>query len=240
LIGSGLAETVSPSLEKEGTPINEKEQWTTISTQENSVHPIFNRLRKLLSFDHYAFNDQMQDWWQGFAKYLYKLHDQEHRLAKVFRRYLKSLIGSALLLLFFTLVGLNAPATYPPLFIIVHRYETASIIVIMLLSLYVVRVLLVGTQLEQTGGERPGVSKGQYSSPLLFLNVTSYMGSSALLFVLLLLLIRPVWCPNAICPTPQRVLIFHPQSIHDNNLEMYVIANQSTFYAIPGDPAQYK
>jgi hypothetical protein len=62
---------------------------------------------------------------------------------------------------------------------------------------------------------------------------------SALLFVSLLslVLIRPSWCPAAICPPP--VLVTNPDGEHDANLEVFYTATQSAYYTIPDAPTQY-
>jgi hypothetical protein len=230
---------VKPPSHQKVESVGTSKQKGTLTTQEKSVHTIFTRLRRLIPFDHYEIYEQIHQWWLTFAKFPYKLSDQEHRLANFFRRSLNTVIGNAILLLIFTLVGLNSPASYPPLFTIIHEHNTISIIIIILIALYFVRVLLVGTKSEQEESKKPSLSRSWYLRPILFLNALSYTSSIFLLFVLLLLLIRPAWCPTPICPTQQRILIFHQQSTHDDNLEMYFIANQSSFYAIPDDPAQY-
>jgi hypothetical protein len=46
-----------------------------------------------------------------------------------------------------------------------------------------------------------------------------------------LVLTRPSWCPNALCP--------QPPGPHDQYLETGFTALQSSFVVIPGDPAQY-
>jgi hypothetical protein len=199
----------------------------------------FIGIQKLFLLHRFEIYKHIKKAWQSLTQLLYKLYRKECKLAEALRQYLKTLIGSTLLLLFYTLVGLNSPATYPPLFAIIHQHETVSIIVIIFVTVYLVRVLLVGTKSEQEEDKKPKQSQHQYLHPLLFLNIISYTSSFFLLVVLLLLLIRPAGCPTAICPTPQRILVFHPQGIHDRNLEMYFIANQSTFYVIPGNPSQY-
>src|SRR6266567_546556 len=223
---------------------------STISSSTKEVSPatrgkrdythLFKGIRNLFPLHHHEVYEQLKHWWQNLTQLVYKLRCKERELAKVLREYLKTLIGSTLLLLFFTLVGLNSPASYPPLFTIIHLHQTLSIIVILLLTLYLLRVLLVGPKSEQEKSKELDQSRKRYVHPLLIMNVISYSGSILLLFILVLLLLRPEWCPSAVCPPPQRILITHPQSIHDENLEVYPIEVQSAFYVIPGDPAHYK
>jgi hypothetical protein len=59
--------------------------------------------------------------------------------------------------------------------------------------------------------------------------------------MLVLVLLRPAWCPPLLCPSPQLIRIpsFHSRGIHDSSLELYLIQLQSEAYMIPGDPAHY-
>ncbi len=232
----------SPSAVKVVSTINSSTKEVFTATRgKRDYCQFFNGILELFPLHHYKIYEQLKHQWQSLTQLLYKLRCKERELAKVLREYLKTLIGSALLLLFFTLVGLNSPASYPPLFTIIHLHQTISIIVILLLALYLMRVLFVGTDSKQKeDGKKLDQSKKKYVRPLLIMNVISNSGSILLLFMLVLLLIRPWWCPSAICPTPQRILITHPQSIHDENLEVYFIEVQSAFYVIPGNPAHYK
>ncbi len=62
---------------------------------------------------------------------------------------------------------------------------------------------------------------------------------STVLFISLLgtVLVRPSWCPPAICPAPAPIT--NPNGVHDANLEVFYTAVQSSAWEIPGDPAQY-
>jgi hypothetical protein len=80
------------------------------------------------------------------------------------------------------------------------------------------------------------------ASPLRWLRIvlpTIISTTSFALFAALLatVLLRPSWCPPALCPAPS--IVYAPNSIHDNNLEMYLTDLQTGYYAIPGNPSQY-
>ena len=59
---------------------------------------------------------------------------------------------------------------------------------------------------------------------------------STLLFVSLLgmLILRPSWCPQGICPAP--VVVVNSNGVHDANLDIAYLDVQSTFFQIPGNP----
>lgn len=74
----------------------------------------------------------------------------------------------------------------------------------------------------------------------LFISNSVATGSTTLFIGLLAaVLIRPPWCPTALCPAAKVILVTNPHGIHDANLEMYFTAFQSTYYEIPGDPTHY-
>jgi hypothetical protein len=50
-------------------------------------------------------------------------------------------------------------------------------------------------------------------------------------------LVRPTWCPRALCPAP--VTLTNPSGAHDDYLELVPTAVQSATYLIPGDPSLY-
>ncbi|SRR6266496_455120 len=191
---------------------------------------------------HHRVLQHAQSWLQHCTRYWQLLRVKEHRLAQFLRKYLiQTVISNTILLLFFTLVGLNAPASYPPLFTFIHQFQAIAVFGITILVLYCIRVLCAGSEPEQARERKKKLdqSKKQLRSPLFFVNALSYMGSTLFLILLLLILIRPPWCPGAICPAPERVLVTHPQSVHDENLEMYLTTIQSPAYLIPNDPATY-
>src|SRR5947209_6473842 len=91
-----------PSASKMGSSnrSSTKEVFTTNKGKRSDLYP-FKSIRELISFNHCKVYVQLKH----CRRILYKLHNQECQLAKVLRGYLKTLIGSTLLLLFFTLVG---------------------------------------------------------------------------------------------------------------------------------------
>lgn len=54
-----------------------------------------------------------------------------------------------------------------------------------------------------------------------------------------LLTTHPAWCPAALCPSPQYIVVTNPRAVHDANLEAYLVAVQSSAYVLTRDPAAY-
>ncbi|HEU5377804.1 MAG TPA: hypothetical protein VFV38_20465 [Ktedonobacteraceae bacterium] len=187
---------------------------------------------KLFQAHHATLYERAKKVLPHLTRLLQKLYRKECELARTLRKYIKTVIGNTLLLIFFTLVGLNSPANSSPLFTVIYQHEVIAILVIALLLVYFVRILLVATEAEEKEDTQPAQRKRQYIRPLFFLNLLSYTSSVVLLVALLFLLLRP-------SPAPQHIPVFPPHSVHDTNLEMSFIATQSTFYAIPGNPSQY-
>jgi hypothetical protein len=65
---------------------------------------------------------------------------------------------------------------------------------------------------------------------------TSFLLSSTLLVVAL---VRPVWCPSALCLPPQLIPITYSKGIHDSNLEVYFTTFQTTSYVLSRNPTSY-
>lgn len=68
------------------------------------------------------------------------------------------------------------------------------------------------------------------------MSATSFLLSSTLLAVAL---VRPAWCPSALCLPPQLIPITYPQGIHDSNLEVYFTAIQTSSYVLSRNPTSY-
>jgi len=210
-----------------------EEEIPTVKSGQSAHHSHASGSSKLFQVHHAAFDERAKKVGQHLTQLLYKLYRKECALARTLRKYIITVIGNTLLLLFFTLVGLNSPASSSPLFTVIRQHEVIAILVITLLFAYLIRILFVTTEAEEKEDTQPARRKLQYIRPLFFLNLLSYTSSVVLLVALLFLLLRP-------SPAPQRISIFPPHSAHDANLEMTFIATQSTFYAITGNPSQYK
>jgi hypothetical protein len=136
------------------------------------------------------------------------------------------------------LLGLTGPATAsPPLFSVVRQNAVPSLIVGALLVFTTFCALLIARLPDQP----PGAALGRTSSGARLPGIAVSAGISTvstLLFAALLftVLIRPSWCPMALCPAPQTVT---SQGIHDQRLDVYAIALQSGAFAISDTTSTY-
>lgn len=134
------------------------------------------------------------------------------------------------------LVGLVPAPTSIPVFDFVLHHQLFSLIFICSVMLSTLIGLLIFFRLTSTNDQH---LLHRHIHPWSLVTFTSTISFILCLSLLLVVLSRPPWCPSSLCPPPQRVLITHPHGIHDDNLEIYLIASQSASYVIPGDPAHY-
>jgi tetratricopeptide (TPR) repeat protein len=155
-----------------------------------------------------------------------------YQLAKFWVRGLAGVASFFELSILSILMGFTVPVS-PPLLVLIR----ANAVVALLIGGGLVAITILSWFLSR--GPEPTVpgSKGNlpFSRRLLLSNLAAT--SSTTLFVLLLatVLIRPPWCPTALCPAP--VVLTH--GYHDNNLELDVLAIQSAYSVIPGELSQY-
>jgi hypothetical protein len=139
----------------------------------------------------------------------------------------------------YVLIGLN-PSPHSlesiPIIYFVLQHPIPSLIV----ACSVVLLTLIGLLLflSLTSNTNPQLLL-RHPHPWSLVTATSTMCFLLSLTLLIIVLFRPPWCPTSLCPAPQRILITHPEGIHDENLDVYPIAVQSTSYVIFGDPAHY-
>ncbi len=153
-------------------------------------------------------------------------------------RFLFSAFLSALgsLAISVTLGFSNLPSSIPLLTLLRTHPPLGIGLVALLLALLIFAPLFSGGGGGSDGPREESASRG-ISRGLI--GATAVSTITAMLFVSLLatVVIRPSWCPTAICPAP--ILITNPLGIHDSNLEIFYTATQSSTYVIPGDVTQY-
>jgi hypothetical protein len=188
---------------------------------------------------------QIHHWLEGCTPYFYRLRDWEYGVAKTLRRkYVPGLIANTINTIIYILIGLYSTPNSSPILIFASRNWFLFGGISIILTLYSVRVFRVGGKSERKGS-RPQASQPQSKPfrPLGFINGLSYMCSFFLICILVLVNIRPTWCPSWICPAPQLISktipLLHADDVYDDRLEMYFKAIQSTSYVIPGDPTHY-
>lgn len=164
-------------------------------------------------------------------------------LAKLWVKFLSGLFGALMTSVVFGLFGLNPLPQTIPLADLSRRYPLQAFVIGGTFTAIFIAALILSSWPEDPKTEDPKTEDPKNSrrtwhlSPWLFSAAISTISLSLFLALLATVLIRPSWCPSAICPP--REPITNPNGIHDSNLEVYVITTQSTAFVIPGDPAQY-
>ena len=131
------------------------------------------------------------------------------------------------------LFGINAlPSSLPIINLLRTRPPLALALIGVLLAFIIFSPLL---SQPPSDDERPN---HETSTRIWTATVISLVSSALFLSLLATVIIRPTWCPTAICPAPQRILVTRPGGVHDNNIEMYLTAIQSSAYELPADPGQ--
>lgn len=155
-----------------------------------------------------------------------------YRLAQFWVRGL-SAIASAIFLGIVTIVlGLSEPAGHPPVVEYVQNNRSEALGFGGVLLVVTVVAVLILWRPADGGGSNP-VPRVVFSTALSTLSTGLFIG------LLALVLLRPAWCPTVICPPAKLVPITQAGGIHDDNLEVYYKAVQTTNYLIPVDPASY-
>ena len=132
------------------------------------------------------------------------------------------------------LAGFSPPPAAAPAFDLVRAHPVLSVLAgAILLGMTIASWRVVHTAGAAPRPDRRAPGGGAGVSPVLLAVTTAIATVSTLTVVLLisLVLTRPAWCPNALCP--------QPPGPHDQYLETEFTAMQSSFFVIPGDPAQY-
>lgn len=136
---------------------------------------------------------------------------------------------------FCILIGFNSfPSSVPFLPFIRAHPPLALGIVGVVLALIIFSPLL--SLLDEPAPNNPG--SGWRGSWLGFSTAISAVSTTLLVALLATVLIRPSWCPSAICPAPIRVIRYHPYGMHDANMEAYFLASQTFAYVLSGNPGQ--
>jgi hypothetical protein len=136
------------------------------------------------------------------------------------------------------LLGFSPLPQSVPVISIMQHHPLISLMVCGVLALVTVYTLLILYKPKTVDAVR----KLQWhvtgnSRPWIIVTALSMISTVLSLSLLLVVLLRPSWCPNTLCPSPQ--ILTHPGGIHDASLDLYPIAIQSTSFAIPGNPASY-
>jgi hypothetical protein len=122
----------------------------------------------------------------------------------------------------------------------IRQYPALSLIIgLMLVIISMVALIIPLLPDFSSSLKKPSFDRNRKNFPRWLLSTALPITSFSLFFLLLaVILIRPPWCPTAICPSP--VAITSPNGVHDADLlDLYPIAVQSPSYLIPDNPARY-
>ena len=161
-----------------------------------------------------------------------------HRIAQAWNGLVASIASLAFAGIISILLGLNSLPQSIPLVALVHSDPVWAVgICLAFVTITVFSFLLI----RSTGNPQPSRQNDRPSLPRLphvafptIISTTSFALFASLLATVLL---RPSWCPAALCPPSS--IIYAQNSVHDSNLEMYYTDLQTDYHAIPGNPAQY-
>ncbi len=166
------------------------------------------------------------------------LYGNVYKLSKTGRQYVVKTLPLVVPSFILMLLGFKQLPQSIPLLDIAKEHQVASPIIGAVLVLLFLTAMIISFLPEPKPSNKDKVPKrsvGWRIRPWVIatgISTTSFILSSMLL---LIVLIRPGWCPSTLCLTPQP-LIYGP---HDANLEVDFIAVQSPAYVLTKDPTQY-
>jgi len=155
-----------------------------------------------------------------------------YRVSKVWARGVAGITSFLGVTLVSVLFGFAPVPASSPLLDLIRVYPLLSILIGGGVIAASVAALLFSRGPEPTGTV-PQADQ-QLQRRLVFSNLLATTSTTLLILLLSVVLIRPPWCPMALCP----VNPVYP-GVHDANLDLYFTAVQSNVHVIPGDPAQY-
>lgn len=154
-----------------------------------------------------------------------------------------------------TLLGLNPAPQTTPLVSVIRRYPLPSFIIGAFVLFASFSALLIvrsatprpvtaggdgGGDSSSNGGDDAADVLGGWHVPRVLISAgVSTLSTAAFIALLLIVLTRPTWCPTALCPAAQRVVVTNPNGAHDSDMEIYLTAVQGTTYELPADVASY-
>jgi hypothetical protein len=168
------------------------------------------------------------------------LHRHVYRLSKAAQGYAKKNLPLIVPSIILMLLGFKQLPSSIPLLNFAREHRVASpIIGAALVLLFVAAMIIPLFPTPEPKDENDGSqgSTGRPIRPWVIATAMSTTSSVISSILLLIVLIRPAWCPSTLCltlaPAP---LIYGP---HDANLEVNFTAIQSPAYVLTKNPAQY-
>jgi len=167
-----------------------------------------------------------------------------HQAAKGWLQALAWLINLIVPTIIAILLGFSPLPTTIPLIGFVQQHPLPALLVGGVVTLITFFALFITYRPKPTDDKKPQWQFANSSRPLIVVTTLSMMSTLVCLALLLVVLLRPAWCPSGLCPPPQ--VLTNPNGVHTADLELYPRALertpfviQSTSFVIPGDPASY-
>lgn len=166
------------------------------------------------------------------------LYSQVYQLSKSARKYVSKQLPLIVPAIFLMLLGFRPLPSSIPLLNIVEAHGVASPIIGAILAVVFLAAMFISFLPEprgKNGDNTPKRSSRWRIRPLVIatgMSTASFVISSTLLVIVL---IRPAWCPNSLCFFPQ-IPAYGP---HDANLEVDFTAIQSPTYVLVNTPSTY-
>jgi hypothetical protein len=167
-----------------------------------------------------------------------------HQAAKRWLQAIAWLINFIVPTIISILLGFSPLPTSVPLISFVQQHPLTSLLTGGIVTLVTVFTLFITYRPRLPAGKKPQWQLTKSSRPLIAVTALSMMSTLVCLALLLVVLLRPAWCPSRLCPPPQ--VLTNPNGVHTADLELYPIALartpfviQSPSFVIPVDPASY-
>lgn len=162
-------------------------------------------------------------------------------LARLWVRGLLAVAGALMLGIISILLGLSPAPQTVPVVTVVRQSPGVALAVGGFVLFATITAFQISRAPVPHGDDisEPDLSAGWHLPRLLISTAVSTISTTLLIALLSVVLVRPPWCPTALCPTPRTIVVTNPHGIHDSNLEVYFTALQSDTFVIPGDPATY-
>lgn len=176
--------------------------------------------------------EALQAYQRGLLAVAHRNRWRVYRVSKVWARGLAGLAGFMEVSIVSILLGFSPVPTSSPLLDLIRAHAVLSLLIGGVVVAASVAALLF-SRWPEAGGEAPQPDR-QFMRRLVFSNVLATTSTTLLIMLLAIVLIRPPWCPTALCPVNPTL-----PGVHDSNLDVFFTAVQSSYHVIPGDPGQY-
>jgi hypothetical protein len=161
-----------------------------------------------------------------------------HRIARAWNAFVASIASLVFTGVISILLGFTSLSQSIPAVALVHNQPAWALgfgLAFVLLSIF---SFVLIRRSENPGSTLPNARQSKIKlSRVAFSTIISTTSFALFAALLATVLIRPSWCPTAVCPAAG--VVYAHNGVHDSNLELYFTDLQGDYYALPGDVAQY-